>query len=289
MRVFRGILVVAGAGLVPLAVLALLGGEYRLGLSSLATGAATVLIATWAWGSPSPYPARQWAAVGLLAVGIAILMPLLAVAVFVAYALLAVLPSRYMLGRMSSLELELVGPDEVDPGAMAWVAELEAAGFRRVGGYRAVIPLFRKRVTASVLVGPDGDRFAVVTDRMSDVVSRYEGRWLVTTSSGLVPVPEHILRQLVVQGNPSELATAHEAGVELLAERGFTPDRFAADADVLEAARALEWDSIRFASDSKTKSALRIETRGKGGDPVLADDDRSRRRIDAWLTAPAPA
>lgn len=135
MRVFRGILIVAGAGLVPPAVVVLLSGEYRLGLSALAVAASTVLFTTWAWGSPTPYPVRQWVAFGLLAVGIAgFLHPLLAVVMLVGYALISVLPQRYVMGRMGSVELEVVGPDEVDPGAKAWVAELEAAGFRRVGG-----------------------------------------------------------------------------------------------------------------------------------------------------------
>lgn len=75
----------------------------------------------------------------------------------------------------------------------------------------------------------------------------------------------------------------------MLAERGLTPDRFAADAEALEAAQAVEWETVRFVSDSKTRTALRVETRGKGGDPLLADDDRSRHRVDAWLGAPAPA
>jgi len=65
------------------------------------------------------------------------------------------------------------------------------------------------------------------------------------------------------------------------------PDRFEGDEDALEAAVELERRAIRFASQTGLGTALRTETRGKAGEPVLGDDAPSRERIGVWLDASA--
>jgi hypothetical protein len=90
------------------------------------------------------------------------------------------------------------------------------------------------------------------------------------------------LRQLVPRGGPAELAQAPETAIGLLSARGVRPDRLEAG-DLVEIAIDTERRVIRFASDTGWRQSLSMNPRGKRKDPVLRDDRRSRKRIDAWL------
>lgn len=289
MRLIRGFLVVAVALLLVGGVFIFFAGDERFALAALLWGAGALVLATWAWGYPTAFPAREWIGLGLVAAGFAVLgLVLVAIFGLLALFLLSVLSGRFTMRRLSGVELEVVGPEVVMPGAENQVAEFEAAGFRPVGGYQArlPLPLRRKVVTTNVLAGPDGDRFAVANDRVWEVLSRFGDRWLLTTSSGLSPLPATVLRQTVAGGRPAELVRAHQTAVELIAPR---PDRFDEDAAVVDAALAHEHEGIRFVAAAPTKSALGAETRRASDNPVLGRDDLSRRRIDAWLHTPEPS
>jgi hypothetical protein len=46
-----------------------------------------------------------------------------------------------------------------------------------------------------VLIAASADRYAVVTDAVAEVTSRFAGeRWLLTVNSGKAPMPDDILR-----------------------------------------------------------------------------------------------
>jgi hypothetical protein len=278
--------IVVGVATLGYALLWALAGDFRQALSSALVGGGLILIVTWARGFPTAYPIREWIAFATVAAGLAVVgQPVLVAAIFVSAFLLQLALTRSVRRRMPA-DFDVVGPDEVMPGAERTMAAFEAAGFRRAGGYAGSLPkLFgSKRVVFAVLTGPDSDRFAVVTDRVVQVISRVAGgRWLITSNSGVAPVAGGILRQKVPRGTPEELARAHQAAVDVLSSRGTVPDRFAGDEDGLEAALELERHSLRSASNKGVATAVRVETRGKAGEPVLGDDGPSRERVDAWL------
>jgi hypothetical protein len=288
MSVTRAALVFFGVTLFALAVGFAALGEPRFALSCALLSAGALLMATWAWGYPTAFPVRQWVALGILAVGLVV-----AGLVWVAVAFVAVLvlinlaSSGLVLRRLERVEFEETGADAVTAAARPVVVEFESEGFQRVGGYRARIPLIRKVVTAMVLRSSEGDCFAVVTDRVWEVVSRYGSRWLITTSSGLVPLPGHMLRQALPRGRPADLVQAHRDGVSVLEGRGLEADQLADD-DVLGAARALEGQAVAHAAQAPLRRAASIETRRASDDPTLAGDDNSPRRIDDWLAADVP-
>ena len=264
MRVFRVFLFVIAAITLPLVLLCVPAGQYRLALANVLIGGSALLWATWGWGWPSAYPAREWLCLALLAAGFAV-----GGLWIVGIGLL--LSSSWSTSRRVGSSGEGwapsstsgCGPEEVMPRAEGLVAEFEAEGFRRVGGYRARLPIIRKVVTAAVLTTPERDRFAVATDRVWQVVSRFDHRWLITTSSGVVPLPAHVLRQAIARARPAELARVHRSAVERIAASGTEPDRFEDDAAVLEAAVALEVDAARSVSASPTKTAVGVETRAQ--------------------------
>jgi hypothetical protein len=283
MAVIRPFLIAGGAIVIAGAVLGVALGDARFALSSAIVGAGALLLGTWAWRRPTPAPAREWVALGLIAAGLLVAGQVVPAILFLVVAfLLAVGSSRLVMRRISPSEFERVGPYEVMRGAETVVAEFEAAGFHRVGGYRGRIPVYRKVITATVLEGTSDDSFAVVTDRVWEVVSRFGGRWLVTTSAGLAPLPGHILRQALAGARPADLLEAHRGAVELLARRGLEADRLVGEA-ALDAARALEEDAARFISSAPLKRFVAIEARRGSEDPPLGDDGRSSRRIDVWL------
>lgn len=269
------------------AVLLLFAGELQLALSGAFVGAGLILAVTWARG----YPAREWLTTAMLFVGIALVgSPIFAGAILVAAVVLQTWLARRMRSRIST-EFERLDRTEVVPGAEEAVAGFEAAGFRRSGAYAGEVPRLpgTKRVLVSVLIGPDDDRFAIATDRVVEVVSRFGERSLLTVNSGLAPVPGSKLRQVVAGAGPAELAKAHQAALDFLAERGIEPDRFQEDDDAVEAAIEVERSAIAFGADLGIVKSLGVETRRRSSDPVLRDDDRSRARVDNWLAADARA
>jgi hypothetical protein len=290
MALLRVLLLVVAALMLPPGLLILAGGHYQLGLSGVLVGVGALLMGTWAWGYPTAFPAREWVCIGVITAGAAVAgLWWFAVAFPLGVFLFNVLTGRLVMRRMGSTVFERVGPDAVMPGAEGTVAEFEAEGFRRVGGYRARLPIWRKVVVGTVLAGPEGDRFAIVTDRVWEVVSRFGHRWLVTTSGGIVPLPNHMLRQVLARARPAELVRAHQVAFERVVATGTDPDWFADDAAVLEVALALEADAAQSVSGASLVSAVRVEAARKSDDPPLADDDLSRWRLDAWLYSAEPA
>lgn len=286
MRVVRGFFAFAAVVLLSGGFVVLVSGDTRFARAAGLWAGGALLLATWAWGYPTVFPAREWVALGLIAAGFAVLgYALVAIVALVGLFLLSVISGRFVLRRMSGVEFEIVGPEVVMRGAEDAVAAFEAAGFRRVGGYQTRLPLQRKVVTSSVLAGPDRDRFAVANDRVWEVLSRFGERWLLTTSSGVSPLPPNVLRQTLAGARPAELVAAHQTALGLLASG---PDRFDEDDAYLDAVQAHEQEVLRFVSARPTKSALGVETRRTSHDPVLGRDEVSRRRIDSWLGSRAP-
>lgn len=179
--------------------------------------------------------------------------------------------------------VEPAGPDAMMPGAEGFVSDFEAAGLRRIGGFRW--NLRGRLVTETVMASPDHDYYAIVTDRVLELASRFGGRTLVTINRGRAPLPTDILRQVIRLGDPAELLRAHQAALDLLARRGLRPDRFGDDSEILAAIRASDERELRYGSKLSLPTLLRLHVNEGDGDRELGDDDESGRRIEAWLRA----
>jgi hypothetical protein len=292
-RVFllRGFLIASGALVLFFALVGAAAGSYRGALSGALGGIGLVLLGTWAWGYPTAaFPLRMWLSLGLMAASIAVLFgPVGAVGAVVFLAVLLVgnvATGRRMMRGLREIEFERLEPDApMSKLEETAAAEFETEGFRHVGAVRWRIPVSQKVTTDSLMLGRHADRFAVA-GQVCEVVSRFGDRWLTTSSSGLMPEPTEILRQTIVQGRPGALAAAHQSALQLVAARGLEPDRFTEDGEIVDALEALHERSISFISSGTVRKLLLLETQGKSSrDPVLGDDERSRRRIDAWLDA----
>jgi hypothetical protein len=273
-----------------LAAVGAIAGSGRPALVVALTGASTLAF-VWAWTSrtaTSILVASGVVAAAFLvegeptAVVVGVLLFVLALFLLVLYnAVSSLLVSR----RLAGVELERVGPDDaVMPTSREFATEFEAEGFRCVGGYRWRDPLRGKLVTTTVLAGPDRDRLAVVTEEVREVVSLFGGRSLTTISSGIAALPPWALRQ-IVRGRPAEQAAAHQTAVELLARREVVPDRFDSDDEAVEGARVVEDAWNRFVAAAPARKVVYLGFDRSVDDAALADDDRSRRRIDAWLAS----
>jgi hypothetical protein len=275
----RGTLVL-GVAVLAYGVLLLFAGELRLAVSAALVGGGAILLVTWARG----FPAREWIATALLFTGIGLVgSPFFALVLLAAAVGLQWWLRRRLRERLSAA-LEPAG-DAVMPGAEEAVAAFETAGFRRCGAFGSQGAEPR---VVSVLAGEGGDRFAVVTDRTYEVVSRFRDRRLLTIDRGVGPAPPHTLRQVVGRAGPAELAAAHQAALAILGERGLEPDRLANDDAILEAALDYERSAIASVTGLGLGEELRLALRRKTSDPPLRDDERSRRRIDDWLAADTP-
>jgi hypothetical protein len=285
MRGFRTSAIVLGAAIAAYGVVLLFAGEIRPALSAWLVGGGSILLVTWARG----FPTREWLTTAMLFVGIALVgSPIFALVVLAAALFFQLWLSRRLRSRMST-DFERLDAGEIMPGAEETVAAFESAGFRRSGAYATQVPRLTgtRRVVVSVLTGPEDDRFAIATDRIAEIVSRFGDRSLLTINSGLASLPADKLRQIVARAAPAELAAAHQKALDLLAQRGLAPDRLAYEDDAVEAAFELERSAIAFAAGGGGfGNGMMMRT---ASDPPLRDDERSRRRIDGWLAADAPA
>jgi hypothetical protein len=280
----RALILFVGVCVLGAAVFLALSDDTRGAVAAAMIGAAALVFPTWA-RSPS-FPGRHWVALAFVLGGLAVLGAwLLATVALVGLVVLSLLTGMRLARTVRDVELERVGPDVVMRGAEHVLAAFEAEGFVRLGGHR--MRFGRTVVTSTVLVGPGRDRFASVTDRVWEVASRFDARWLVTINSGLAPLPREFLRQEVSGGDPAELICAHESTLTLLAERGLRPDRLETDGEVMEADRENDLRAVRSFANAGLMSFLRIEAQRRVDEPVLRDDQRSWSRIESWLAAPA--
>lgn len=246
--------------------------------AGLVCGAAWCL-AAWLWRARATV---GWTAFALLAGGMAadgrwLLAGAALVALGIVVAVTLGLTVR-TLRELGTIAVEPAGKDEVMADAEASVAKYEEAGFRRAGAY--AFNISGERIVVSVLSGPDDDRFALVTGKVRQVVSRFGDRLVVTSNVLSIPVPPDVLRQQPYYG--TKLVEAHRAAIEVLAQRGLVPDVVGSDDEIVETGRSLESRTCRFLAEASAWELLQRLPRGRDRRPI-ADDRRSRRRIDAWL------
>lgn len=120
-----------------------------------------------------------------------------------AFAVYAAVRSRRLPADLTSDTISVGPPDAVGAGAEEFILEFEKLGYEqvgtltsRVGGHELVI---------SILAGPDGDRYASVTDAAITVSSTFGSRSLVTRNSALSRLPPGML------DNPSRGASPEDS------------------------------------------------------------------------------
>jgi hypothetical protein len=277
----RAFLIASGIAAFVAAIVLLSVGDRRGAIAGAAVAAGSLVLFGRATRS-SPW---QWLVVGLIAGAFLILgLPLMvivgaAVALFVLQLVANVLVAR----KVGRIELETLADPAVMAGAEELVRQFLADRFRLIGGYR--FSTAGRLVILTVMIGPERDRLAVVTDRVWQTVSRFGTRSLLTTNSALAPVPPEVLRQQVVDGGPPEVARAHNAALALLARHSHEPHVFDTDAEALESVRQMEERALAFIRRASLTAALQMETAGASRAQLLRDDSHSLTRINAWLGA----
>ena len=249
------------AGVVAASVVVLLGGRNIAG------------------GSPVMY----WLGFGLLASSFLILgFPLVVIAgslmaLFALHVGVNVVSAR----RIGRLALEPLTHPAVMEGAEDAVQEFCGAGFRAVGAFRCRIA--GRPITLTVMIAPERMRLAVITDKVWQVVSRFGGRSLVTSNSGMAPLPRAVLRQHLGGARPAELIRAHATALALLDRRSIRPDTFASDTDALDAVHGLETSTLGFIRKASLMAALRMAAQPGRRSQVLEENGGAQDLIDAWL------
>ena len=171
----------------------------------------------------------------------------------------------------------------VDPEAAEHVATFEGLGFEPVGAYAFDAEPGRS-VVVTVLLGPKGDQYALVTDLVLDVVSIFGSRLFITANSAVAPLPPEYLSNALRGADPDEIVRAHRRGLELLAAQGLVPDPVDRQR-LLETQLALE----RRCGEWTLRNGLVQSLFGSGlGSGPLDESPSSNRRIAAWLGAASP-
>lgn len=211
--------------------------------------------------------------------------PVLGVVAGVAVAGWIVLGAMRGLGAVPATIRALAEP-AVDREATAHVAAFEALGFEQVGAY-AFDPEPGRSVVVTVLVGPNGDEYALVTDLVLDIVSIFGSRLFITANSAVVSLPPEYLSNALRGAEPDELVRAHRRGLELLAAQGLAPDSIDGER-LLETQLELERRCSDWSLRERRGRVLQsLFASGLGSGP-LDETPSSRQRIEAWLGAASP-
>jgi hypothetical protein len=174
----------------------------------------------------------------------------------------------------------------VDLEATEHVAAFETLGFEPVGAY-AFDPEPGRSVVVTVLLGPDGDQYVLVTDLVLDVVSIFGSRLFITANSAVASLPPEYLSNTLRGAEPDEIVRVHRRGLELLAAQGLAPDSIDREG-LLETQVELERRCGDWAlRDRRGRMLQSLFASGLGSGP-LDETPSSRERIDAWLGAASP-
>lgn len=284
-RVLRALLVLSGLAVFTLVFVYFAREEYRDASEAYLVGGGVLLAALWTWWGPW----LLWylglaAAAGGLALADRPLSAAVTLAALVASVLPHIVLHRRYLRSFRDSELELTGPEEPVPEVdREAVALLEAAGFHRLGTQRWRLGEWASETT--LLLGRARDRIAEVSEGDADLTSRFGERRLVTTTRqaewGSGPLD---LSQRLAYVGPEVVQATHQRALDVLAARGLRPDTFATDEDAIAYLRGIIDEFIEGVSAAPLRQAFRNPFKGSAvHDHLLADDERSRRRIDAWL------
>ena len=185
-----------------------------------------------------------------------------------AFALATALMWRSYIGKFSTMEIIPRRDQAVAEGARKSVNELYHLGFVPVSSVDASGPGFETIFT--YMVSSDRRTYAVVTDQVQTLVSKFGRRLLVTMDRASLPVPPSELRQVLAVDLPA-LVAAHDDALRAVAAVGVFPDPLE-PSTIIAMARASEESSISHLTANPWKAGWAVL---KGG--------LARRKPDADL------
>jgi hypothetical protein len=232
------------------------------------------VLATWV----SPLSPVPWIAIGGMVAVFVVLDPgVISITLAAAAGVLFWMRGRKRSSSIDTSTLHPVAPDAVMRGAEQRVDELVAMGWRQAGAYG--FESLAARVTASVLVHPNLDRHAQITDMLASIESRFDdGRILITLNSGRASLPPNYLTNDLPGASPAELAGDHQRALDLLVTFGVTPLQVPEHTIVSEA-MASEVETIQWSTDHVSGGLFNFGT----GAGALDGSPKSTARIEAWL------
>ncbi len=211
-------------------------GETLLAVLYL-TIAIAYLLATWT----NPLSPLLWVGIGAM-IGVFLFLDtgVMSITLAIAAAVLFWMRGRKQGSPVDPGSLRPVSPESVMEGAHPYVAELIESGWRQAGAYAFDSP--KVPVTVSVLVHPNLDRHAEITDMVFSIESRFrESRILISNSSGLAGLPPSYLTNDVAGASPAELADAHQSALDILAGHDLAPLQVLEHTIVSEAMASERW------------------------------------------------
>ncbi len=236
--------------------------------------AAVYVLTTWV----SALSPLLWVSVGGMVLIFVVLEPnVISVTLVVAVAVLFWMRGKGQTSPIDPAGLRPAASDAVMPGAERFVTQLTERGWRQAGAY--AFDSKRASVTASVLVHPDLDRYADITDMVFGIESRFEGsRMLITLNTGHGSLPPNYLGNGLVGASPAELADAHQQALDIIATFDVAPLHIN-EKTVVSEALASEVETIQWSKQNPPGGLFNFG-RGVG---LLDESPEATERIQAWL------
>lgn len=203
--------------------------------------------------------------------------PGLGLAAGLAFGLYAVIRPRRLPADLRSQTITIGPPDAVGTGAEEFIVEFERRGYEQVGALTT--PVGGHDLVISLMVGPDHDRYASVTDAVVTLTSTFGGRSLVTRNSARSRMPPGMLDNPLRGAGPEELDAVHSEALALIAPHA-RPDPL--DAETITS-RAL--DTERKHIDWARSQTTHLQPRAKECVPLSAYPS-PQQSITAWLATP---
>lgn len=176
--------------------------------------------------------------------------------------------------------IERAPDDATGKGAERFSSEFEELGYRQVGALS--FRVMRFDVIESIMIGPNRDRFAQVTDSVITVVSHFGDKSLLTRNSGLTGVPPSVLTNDLRGAEPHELDAAHDRALSEIS-RWAGPDPIDADTIVDRTIDEERQTIVWMRSGAKVV----VSRSGIGTGPLWDRSDREEA-ISAWLESVPP-
>jgi hypothetical protein len=254
---------------------------------AVAITASVGLFGVSAWLAPRPYSsAPAVLAIALLIWPIRHVVPVGLLVIVLATVIVALSARRMAKGRLPSDatpdNVRRAPDDAVGVGAEEFVRTFRELGYHQVGALS--FRVFGFDVIETLMIGPNADRYAEVTDAAINVVSRFGHRTLLTRNSGMTALPPGVLASDLRGADPRELDSAHDRGIEEVSP-WVSPDRIERD-DFVE--RAIEEERRSLAWARTQGRRLVASTSGLGSGPLWERSDRATA-IAAWLSNDPPA
>lgn len=135
------------------------------------------------------------------------------------------------------------------------------------------------------LVSADRQIYAVVTDKLQCLASRFGKRVMVTIDRAALPTGPLQLRQVLPTSDLSELVGAHRAGLAVVAAHGHQPDGLVPDR-ILEFSAGIDRSAVEYLTSHPWlvlgQYLWGVISRQRPDSRRLSDDPITQRRIERW-------